>query len=142
MRCAEASAVEVVVLLRVHGILGKDGVLPEADALKVASRLRRFRASHGEPDSEELAVLVDPSKSTNIGVGRRVTYRVRGARPRSGPLQMLARPEGMSRQVHRRLYREACRIAGVDHRGYGRGRPSDKAERRRERRAVNRALEA
>jgi hypothetical protein len=30
--------------------------------------------------------------------------------------QMLPRPEGMSRQVHRRLFREACKIAGVDYR--------------------------
>lgn len=29
----------------------------------------------------------------------------------AGPLP---RPEGMSRQTHRRLYREACKIAGVD----------------------------
>lgn len=36
--------------------------------------------------------------------------------PGSPSPEMLPRPEGMTRQAHRRLFREACKIAGVDHR--------------------------
>ncbi|MGN6106821.1 MAG: hypothetical protein ACTHU0_17060 [Kofleriaceae bacterium] len=54
-------------------------------------------------------------------VDRRASGRVRMRRPRADrprvpPPEMLPRLEGMSRQVHRRLFREACAIAGVDYR--------------------------
>lgn len=53
------------------------------------------------------------------------------AKPADPPFpypSMLPREPDMSRQVHRALYRKACKIAGVDYRGYGRPTPEEIAE--------------
>lgn len=48
---------------------------------------------------------------------------------------MLPRPEGMSRQTHRRLYREACRVARIEPQF---ARPTNKKQRRAARKQINR----
>lgn len=49
--------------------------------------------------------------------------------------EMLPKPEGMSRQTHRRAYKRACAIAKVDPQF---ARPTDKRERRRLRKQLGR----
>ena len=80
-----------------------------------------------EPSVEELLAVIPEVEGSRADFDRKPATTSSAA--------MLPRPEGMSRQVHRRLYRLACQAVGIEPQL---ARPTDKKEARRLRKQLGR----